>query len=353
VAGLDASRVRSRAVRHGHRPAAEPTHSERARCLRAVSNRFSCARARLDGLSTLSTGGRTQASAARFSCSTVTAMTSAAPVPDDTLLTPAEERELALLMEAGVLASEALDCGSPVPASEAELRCLVELGEQARQRFVAANLRLVRMVAAQWSRRSGIPYADLVQEGMVGLLIAIQRYDHAKGWRFSTYGLHWIRAQVSLAAARTLGGSGLPTSRAEHLRQTRGLEMELTQRLGRNPTVDELAEILGKPPLWVESLLAHQPPRPMEDVDPDLFPSTDDFDRVASADRPGAELLALLEPEARRVLQLRLGFVGGEPRSQAEVARTLGWPISRARRVERKALEDLRAVCPQSAVAHL
>jgi RNA polymerase primary sigma factor/RNA polymerase nonessential primary-like sigma factor len=198
--------------------------------------------------------------------------------------------------------------------------------------------------------------ADLFQEGCVGLIIAVERFDHRRGYRFSTYALYWIRALVSAAAARQLGSINLPTSRAEQLRAAHGREAELVQSLGREPSVRELAEVLGRSESWTAGLLAHQRPQAMELVDDhalDVVHTIDELDAVLQDGRPGRELLGSLDELGRAVLELRLGFADGQPRSFASVARTLGISVSRARRVEERALETLRGICPQQASAHL
>jgi RNA polymerase primary sigma factor len=279
------------------------------------------------------------------------------PAEAEPLLSTDEVVELQRAIEAGLLAGVARRSGqSFADATEDELTELEAVGERARQRFIQANLRLVGMVARGYAIRSRMSEADLFQEGCVGLIIAVERFDHVRGYRFSTYALYWIRAMISAAAARQLGGINLPTSRAEQLRAARGREAELVQSLGRQPSVRELAEVLGRSESWTAGLLAHQRPQAMEVVDDralDLVQAVDELDAVLLDGRPGRELLARLDGLGRAVLELRLGFADGQPRSFAAVARTLGISVSRARRVEERALETLRGICPQQASAHL
>ena len=177
------------------------------------------------------------------------------------LLTPAEEVELALDIEAGLLAADALAHGRrPHEATDEELRWLVEAGQRARRRYVEANLRLVSMVARQAGVRAGLTEADLFQEGCLGLMIAVDRYDCRRGCRFATYALLWIRAFTGAASARLLGTLNLPTSRASQLRHARGIEAVLAQELGRQPTAGEVAEALGRSADWTSRLLTHEPP---------------------------------------------------------------------------------------------
>jgi RNA polymerase primary sigma factor len=277
-----------------------------------------------------------------------------------TPLNAEEEIELAQLIEAGVLARELLTdphrCTAAVPASEDELSALVRDGELAQRRFVQANLRLVSMVAGQFASRVGYGRAELFQEGCVGLLLAIERFDHRRGCRFATYALHWIRALIGAASARSRGAADLPASRAEELRALRGLEGELAQRLGRTATVTELASAAGRSQEWVAGMVSYEAPQSLDDLGTVDLPdpqSPDPADAVVADSGPGRELLWHLGAFERDVLELRLGFRDGRPHSYAEVARTFDIPVARVRRTEARALERLRAVCPQEAVLHL
>jgi RNA polymerase primary sigma factor len=265
----------------------------------------------------------------------------------DPLLTPEEEVQLAIRIEAGVLAADALARGaSPHGATVDELRCLVTAGNQARSRYVQANLRLVSMVANQAGARAGLADADLFQEGCLGLMTAVDRYDHRRGCRFATYALLWIRAYVGAATAGMLGTMNLPTSRATQLRHARGIEALLAQELGRQPTATELARSLGRTEEWTARLLAHEVPQGLDEID-DIAVLDAGLERVLAVGG-GVDLLSVLEGFDQRVVELLFGF-GGEPQTYADVARALGVTSNRVRRAERRALERLRAVCPQAA----
>jgi RNA polymerase primary sigma factor len=276
---------------------------------------------------------------------------------NEALLTPVEVVSLQRQIEAGVLARAArLEGTGPAEATEVELQLVEAAGEQARQRFIRANLRLVRMVARQVAFRSHLPEADLFQEGCVGLITAVARFDHTRGFRFSTYALFWIRAYVCGSAARQLGALNIPTSRAEQLRSARGLEAQLTQTLGRAPTVGEVAEALGRDQAWTATLLAHQAPASLDGLPPaerDRLAAPGELHAAPADHSTVPDLLWRLDELARRVLELRLGFVGSEPRSYAETARSLGISVNRVRRIEARALETLRGICPQQESAHL
>jgi len=270
------------------------------------------------------------------------------------LLTAEEETGLARAIEAGLLAQEALHSRRrPAGATETELGLLVQLGERARQRFVRANLRLVAMVAHQVADRSGLAEGELFQEGCLGLLAAVQRFDHLRGYKFSTYALCWIRAYVGAAASNAFGALNVPASRAEQLRAMHGAESELLQRLGRIPSAGELAAALGRSAQWVSAAAAYVAPQPLETADLDRL-AVDPIDvAVLDYSRPGRELLGHVRGLDRQVLEVRLGFHDGRPHSYAETARRLEVSVTRVRRAEARALERLRAVCPVHARVHL
>jgi RNA polymerase primary sigma factor/RNA polymerase nonessential primary-like sigma factor len=273
------------------------------------------------------------------------------------LLSGSQVVELQSAIEAGLLARDARLSGSGFgDATDHELRLLEASGERARERFICANLGLVGLISRQYAARCQLPDAELFQEGCLGLITAVQRFDHVRGYRFSTYALFWIRAFVGAAAAKLLGAMNLPTSRAEQLRSARGLEAELSQGLGRPPSVGELAHALGRSESWTAGLLAHQRPRSLELVDGptlDRLQAHDDLDEVLADPQPLRELLLRLDELDRRVLEFRLGFADGAPKSYAETARVLQISVTRVRRIEARALETLRGWCPQQASAQL
>jgi DNA-directed RNA polymerase sigma subunit (sigma70/sigma32) len=160
---------------------------------------------------------------------------------------------------------------------------------------------------------------------------------------------------VGTATAKHLGALNLPTSRAEQLRAAHGLEAELAQSLGRAPTLKEMADALGRSEDWTAGLLSHQRPRSLEAVDGTLerLEAPDELEAVLAEPLPVRELLFRLDDLDRRVLELRLGFADGEPRSFAHTARALHISVTRVRRIEARALETLRGFCPQQASAQL
>lgn len=273
------------------------------------------------------------------------------------LLSTSEVVELCVRIEAGLLARAARLSGSGFrDATEDELLDVEEHGERARQRFIRANFRLVAMVSRHAAARSNLDGADLFQEGCVGLIAAVERFDHRRGNTFSTYALFWIRAHVHAAAAGQLGAINLPASRAGQLRSVRGLEADLTQQLGRTATLTEVARAVGRTEAWTGGLLAHQAPQSLELLDGttlDRLHGHDELEAVLSHQLQVEDLLGRLDDLSRRVLELRLGLSDAEPCSYAETGRRLEVSVTRVRRTEARALETLRGICPQQASVHL
>lgn len=274
--------------------------------------------------------------------------------PDDALLTPAEESELAARIEAGALAwAERQEPVRRSGATTEELLALERAGERARQRFVRANLGLVAGLVPGYASRAGLPRDELFQEGCLGLLIAVARFDHRRGMRFSTYALHWIRARLGDAVLRRCGGLPLPSQRAEQLRAARAAEDELVQALGRDVTAAEIAARAGLDPRRYERLLAWQhvasldQPAGEPSSPADLGPPPDAI--AERPDRSVEELLWGLPPAEQTVLRLRYGLDGDSGLSYAAIARRLGQSESGVRRLEHRALDRLRSDCSRRA----
>lgn len=277
------------------------------------------------------------------------------PLTDEPLLSAAEEVALALEIEAGALARAArLGEGGGTDATDTELLLIEQQGEHARQRYIRANLRLVAKAARQAAARSALAESDLFQEGCLGLICAVERFDCRLGYRFSTYASFWIRAAITAATASSLGGLNLSASRAGQLRAARGIEVELTQVYGRTVSAADVATSIGRSTRWTAELLASQAPRSFEGLDLDTAgwtaaPDVDD----TGPDRPGRELLGHLDEPERQVVGLRYGFTDGTAHTFADISTRLQISISRARRLERQGLHTLRSVCPSSARSYL
>lgn len=288
-------------------------------------------------------------------------MTAAAPAPTE--LRETETRHAttrvtawAEAVEAGVLAAAALADPTATwrgDATEEELRVLEQEGQRAQQDFVAANLGLVGAVLGPYLR-GGAPAADLFQEGCLGLIAAVERFDHRRGVRFSTYATYWVRTHVSSATSRFASAATVPVSRNDQLRTAHGVQSALAQDLGRLPTVAEVATALGRDERWTAGLLGQRGARSLDELDDRALHRLADVagQRDEAAGRePEAwarRLMATLIGFDRRVLELRLGFGGRSPSSLASIARELGVPVGRVRRAEVRALEQLRGRCPRS-----
>lgn len=295
-------------------------------------------------------------SAAAPASSAATAPSAATARATDPRHSSARVLTWARAIEAGVLAAAARD-DPRVPwrgdATEDELRAIEEAGARAQQEFVVANLGLVGAVLAPYARgAASVP--DLFQEGCLGLIAAIERFDHERGVRFATYGTYWIRTHISAATSRFASAVTTSVSRGDQLRVAHGVEGALAQRLGRLPTVAEVAAELGRDERWTAGLLGQRGAQPLDEVDDRALHRLADADSQRddeSLREPEAwarRLLATLIGFDRRVLELRLGFGGRPPCSQAAVARELGVPVGRVRRAEVRALEQLRGRCPQA-----
>jgi len=266
------------------------------------------------------------------------------------LLSPSEEVDLALRLRAGTKAAERLAAG-PVPDPErTTLQRQVAEGDAARERMVQANLRLVVSVARRYTR-SGLPLLDLVQEGTVGLIQAVDRFDPDQGCKFSTYATWWIRQAVT----RGMVGSGrtvrLPRQVLQRLNACLGLRQQLVAQLGREPSLEELAAACAYTVEETAALLRAET-QPMSLDLSGSQESEDVTDRhavdpvEAAATSVGADRVRValrgLEPLEREVLSLRYGFTG-EPLGCTAVATALGLTRDRVRTIEQRALRALGA----------
>jgi RNA polymerase sigma factor (sigma-70 family) len=269
-----------------------------------------------------------------------------------TLLTATEEVETSSAIEAGLLAADAL-AGDPDPEDIADLRTLVTLGEQAHQRLVQANLRLVVSIAKKYANR-GVPLIDLIQEGNIGLMRAVQMFDHKRGFKFSTYATWWIRQRVSQAAHDQGRTIRVPSQvSAEVARAMRSRE-RLSVELGREPSLVELAEDLeltvqrtGELLTWARDPVSLN--QAIGDEDGVLADLVAD-DGVAVSGQVtnamlGADLnqaLSCLQERDAMVLRMLFGLDGGEPRTLEDVASELSLSRERVRQVQQRALARLR-----------
>jgi RNA polymerase sigma factor (sigma-70 family) len=271
------------------------------------------------------------------------------------LLTVDEERRLSEAVRAGARA--ALQLRTPgvhlTPADRRRLRRAVAEGEAARQTFIEANLRLVVAVARPYQGR-GVDLMDLVQEGNIGLLRAVDRFDGKMGNRFSTYAVWWIRQSI-LRAFDTSRSIRLPVHRETERRTLARVREALQAELHRPATIEELAEASGIDLDRVRSDLDLPEASvslstdigadglQLGEVLPDARAPAPD-DHVVGADLAAdlARLVGTLPPRLATVVRLRFGFDDGEPRTREEVARVLGVTRERVRQLEQRALARLR-----------
>jgi RNA polymerase primary sigma factor len=278
------------------------------------------------------------------------------------LLTAAQEVELSQRIEAGLYAQWLLDrsaAGEPaeprVEVTADELRRLAADGRRAKDQLLEANLRLVVSVA---KRYPGAPLTllDLVQEGNLGLVRAVEKFDYAKGFKFSTYATWWIRQAITRAIAEQGRTIRLPVHQHEILSKLRRLGRQLAVEFGRDATPDELAAAAEMEPERVAELLRHDVApvslemRVGDDEDTEFGSFIEDTDAVqpeAAVEFAGmqeqlARALELLDDREARLLALRFGLVDGRSRTLAEVGNELGLTRERVRQLERGALATLR-----------
>jgi RNA polymerase sigma factor (sigma-70 family) len=272
------------------------------------------------------------------------------------LLTKADEMRLGQIIQDGQVAQAALDSDEKLTSKQRrQLRKQVDAAADATTEFINANLRLVVSVARkyQWS---GLPLGDLIQEGNLGLIHAVEKFDWRKGFKFSTYATWWIRQSIGRAVENTAHTVRVPAHVGDEIRRARRLQAEMEVKLGRPPTLVELAEALGTTEMAVSELFRYDTD-PMsldvavgEDGDTSLGDlvvnrsAESPFEAVASSLLPSevARFLNRLSDEERQVLELRYGLDRGEPRTQGEVGQALQLTAERVRRIERDALGKLR-----------
>ncbi|WP_307620468.1 RNA polymerase sigma factor [Streptomyces sp. V3I7] len=272
------------------------------------------------------------------------------------LLTAAEEVELARRVEAGLFAEEKLGTTPDLDSEVAlDLDRLVVMGRMAKRRLIEANLRLVVSVAKRYVGR-GLTMLDLVQEGNLGLIRAVEKFDYARGYKFSTYATWWIRQAMSRALADQARTIRVPVHVVELINRVVRVQRRMLQERGYEPTAAEVAAHLGLPPERVSDVLRlaqepvslHAPVGEEDDVAlGDLIEDGDATSPVESAAflllRQHLEaVLSTLGERERKVVQLRYGLADGRPRTLEEIGRLFGVTRERIRQIESKTLNKLR-----------
>ena len=279
------------------------------------------------------------------------------------LLTAQDEVDLAKAIEAGLFAEEKLQAdGARTPESSpvglgaglAELALLGAEGMRAKQRLIEANLRLVVSIAKRYIGR-GLVFLDLIQEGNLGLIRAVEKFDYTKGYKFSTYATWWIRQAITRAIADQARTIRIPVHMVETINKMARIQRQLHQDLGREATPDEIALEMGLSTERVAEIqrIAQEPvslQSPIGEEDSDLGDFIEDADAVVPMEAAAfimlqdqlEQVLDNLTIREQRIIQLRFGLTDGHPRTLEEVGREFGVTRERIRQIESKTLAKLR-----------
>jgi len=273
------------------------------------------------------------------------------------LLTAEQEVDLAKRIEAGVFAAHKLESAKRLtPQRRIDLKMIVRDGNRARNHLLVANLRLVVSLAKRYTGR-GMPLLDLIQEGNLGLIRAVEKFDYTKGFKFSTYATWWIRQAISRGMADQGRTIRLPVHLVEQVNKLSRLKRELHQQLGRDATMAELAAESGIPEEKIADLLDHA----RDPVSLDMPVGSDEEaplgDFIEDSESTSAEaavvagfmhddinkVLRTLDEREQTVVRLRYGLDDGRPRTLDEIGRVFGISRERVRQIERDSMAKLRA----------
>jgi RNA polymerase primary sigma factor len=276
------------------------------------------------------------------------------------LLTADEEVELARRIEAGLYAAQRLRTGGEVsetlsPQGRRDLRWIVGEGERAKNHLLEANLRLVVSLAKRYTGH-GMPFLDLIQEGNLGLIRAVEKFDYTKGFKFSTYATWWIRQAIIRAMADQLRTIRLPVHLTEMINKLSRAQRDLRQDLGREPTPEELAREMdlipenvleiqyhAREPLSLDQTISEESNSALGDV-------IEDSHAVAAVDAVAFTLLhdqlqsvlATLSEREAGIIRLRFGLTNGQPHTLNQISDIYGITRERIRQIETKTITKLR-----------
>ena len=274
------------------------------------------------------------------------------------LLTAAQEVDLAKRIEAGVFAQHVLDEAAPGDLDQqyaADLRTIVRDGRRARNHLLEANLRLVVSLAKRYTGR-GMPLLDLIQEGNLGLIRAVEKFDYTKGFKFSTYATWWIRQAITRGMADQARTIRLPVHLVEQVNKLARIKRDLHQQLGRDATHEELAAESGIAEEKIADLLDHA----RDPVSLDMPVGSEEEaplgDFIEDGESTDAEttvishllhddlrrVLATLEDREQTVIRMRYGLDDGQPRTLDQIGRRFGLSRERVRQIEREVMAKLR-----------
>ncbi|HZX55428.1 MAG TPA: RNA polymerase sigma factor RpoD [Ilumatobacteraceae bacterium] len=271
------------------------------------------------------------------------------------LLTPDDERQLARAIEEGNIAALGLDSEDCDPTRQRALMRVVQTGQRAKSELIQANLRLVVSIAKRYSGR-GMLFLDLIQEGNLGLMRAVDKFDHTKGFKFSTYATWWIRQAITRSIADQARTIRIPVHMVESMNRVLRMQRQMHQELEREPTLDELADRCSLHPDRVREILrisldplSLDSPVGEED-DSNLTDFIEDLTVDAPADMATKRMLAQAVEEAlgeltdreQEIVRMRFGLDDGQARTLEDVGKEFGVTRERIRQIEAKTLAKLR-----------
>ncbi len=271
------------------------------------------------------------------------------------LLSLEEETHLAHVIEMGREAERVLANNGTDPIERARLEAMVEQGRMAREHLIKANTRLVVSIAKKYIGR-GVPFLDLIQEGNLGLMKAVEKFDYHRGYRFSTYATWWIRQTISRAVADQSRTIRVPVHMSDRIRRLYKTAQQLEQEYGRPPTPEEIAVELDIEPRKVQWMMRvswrplslEHPVGEEEDnelgsfIEDESTPTPPQSAYQKMLAEKIEEVLSTLSPREARILRLRFGLGGGRSHTLEEVGQKFGLTRERIRQIEGKALRRLR-----------